>query len=145
MAEPARVPAAGSRAGTAWAIVAMVFFWPLAIGAVLASVRASRARGAGDDAVAAEQVRHVRALGIAAVVTGVVVRLVGVAVLVGAVSLADRAPVLLAAFADAAPVRDAPARPVLPTSVSLRLAGPGLAGEDDVGRPALVVTPATYG
>jgi|GEM_PF-4869989 len=91
----------------------MVFFWPLAIGAVLASARASRALGAGDVAAAAAQARHVRALGVAALVVGVATRVVGVALLVGAVGLAERAAPALGALADTLLAPTASAAPLV--------------------------------
>ncbi|MFI2296107.1 CD225/dispanin family protein [Isoptericola sp. NPDC019571] len=98
MAEPTTA-SAPARTGTGWAVVAMVCFWPLAIGAVLASVRASRALGAGDVAAAATQTRRVRTAGIVAVVVGLLARAVSVVVLVAAVGLVDDVRPLLTALA----------------------------------------------
>lgn len=61
---------------TGWVIAAIIFFWPLAIPAYLASQRSSRALGAGDLATADREGRAARSFGIAAVAVSVVWTLV---------------------------------------------------------------------
>lgn len=68
-------PAAPPTARTGWVIAAFLLFWPLAIPALLASQRASRALGAGDLVAATREGDSARSWGIGAVVVGAIVQI----------------------------------------------------------------------
>ncbi|MCA5892552.1 hypothetical protein LEP48_04185 [Isoptericola sp. NEAU-Y5] len=75
----------------AWTVAAVVLFWPLAIGAVLATRRAARAVEVHDEESAAREARDVRAHGLAAIAVCGACAVVATAVVVVGAGLVTRA------------------------------------------------------
>lgn len=98
-------PAAAS-APVGWVIAAMILFWPTGIPALLASHRAARAYGAGDEPVAQQEAASARRWGIVSVCVGA-----GLIVLSVLVSIAwlVLAAVAVQRFHDDTPWDDGPA------------------------------------
>ncbi|WP_423462339.1 CD225/dispanin family protein [Promicromonospora sp. MS192] len=91
-----------------WIVASMVFFWPLAIPAVLAANRAARALGAGDGTTAEAEADTARGLARVGVLVGAVAAALGLATYVTLAVLGVRYGPELLGLADAPTATAAP-------------------------------------